>query len=49
MCHERLCVADIRQVARQPERIDDLGAHGWIAALHTKVEHAAERALPQRL
>jgi len=49
MYHERLCVADIRQVARQPERIDDLAAHCLIAALDTKAEHAAENALPQRL
>ena len=45
--HERLCVSDVRQVACQPERIDNFAAHRL--ALHAKVQHAAKRVSPQRL
>jgi len=48
MDHERLGVADIGKVTRQPERVDDLTAHHRVAALHAKAQHAPKRALPER-
>ena len=49
MDHKRLCVPDVCQIACQPQRIDHLAAHRWIAAFHTETEHAAKRAPSQRL
>jgi len=48
MDHKRLCVPDVRQIARQPQRIDHLAADHCISALHTETEHAAERSPSQR-
>jgi len=49
MDHKRFCISDVRQIARQLQRIDHFASHGRIAALYTKTEHAAEYAPPQRL
>ena len=49
MDHKRFCVSDVCQIACQPQRIDHLTSHRWIAAFHTETEHAAERAPSQRL
>ena len=50
MDHERLCVAHVREITRQPERIDDLAPHRRIlATLDAKAQHAAESAFPKHL
>lgn len=47
--NQRLRIADVGEIARQPQIIDDLAANGRIVRLHAKAEHAAVLALPQVL
>ena len=48
--HQRLRVAHVREVTCQPERVDDFGAYRRVlAALHPKVQHAAECVGPEHL
>ena len=50
MDHERLCIAHVREVTRQLERIDDLAPHRRIlATLDAKAQHATECAFPKSL
>lgn len=47
MDDERLCIANIRDEARQPERIDHLAAHRGIpTALYAEIQHSTKRAWP---
>jgi hypothetical protein len=48
--HQRLCVAHVRKVARQPKRVDQFSAYGRVLpTFDPKAQHAAERAVPEHL
>ena len=50
LCPQRLCVAHVRKVTRQLERVDNFGANRRdLAALHPEAQHAAECVRPERL
>ena len=48
--NQRLRITHVRQVAREPKRVDDFSAHSRIlAALYPEAQHAAKRIVPERL
>ena len=48
--HQRLGVANVRQMTRQLKRVDNFGAHRCVfTALHPKAQHAAKCVRSERL
>jgi hypothetical protein len=48
--HQRLRIAHIRKVTRQPERVDDFCTYSRVlAAFNPKAQHTPKRVVPERL